>query len=65
MVLDGMNTLNKWAEKIEVLVWLTLFYAKWFMWFLFAVFKQTGKYLSPIRFADFIKEYFEQLWHPD
>lgn len=44
-----------------LLVWLTLFYAIWYHELLTLVFEQKKKWLSPFKFADFVKEHFEQL----
>ena len=44
-----------------LLVWLTLFCARWYHELLILVFEQKKKWLSPFKFADFVKEHFEQL----
>ena len=44
-----------------LLVWLTLFFARWYHDMLVLVFEQKKKWLSPLKFADFVKEHFEQL----
>ncbi|MFQ5606227.1 MAG: IS4 family transposase [bacterium] len=44
-----------------LLIWLTLFFSKWYNFFLLAVFKAKQKWLSLFKFADFVKEHFEDL----
>lgn len=44
-----------------LLIWLTLFYARWYHELLLLVFEQKKKWVSPLKFADFVKEHFEQL----
>lgn len=43
-----------------LLIWITLFFVKWYNFFLFQVFKQTGKILSLFKFATYVAENFEK-----
>ena len=45
-----------------LLAMLTLFYARWYYYFIKAVYTQTGKHVSPFKFADFVKEHFWDLF---
>lgn len=45
-----------------LLTWLTLFFARWYYDMMVLVFKKRAKWLSPIKFADFVKTRFEQLY---
>lgn len=44
-----------------LLIWLTLFFARWYHEMMALVFEQKKKWVSPLKFADFVKEHFEQL----
>ena len=44
-----------------LLIWLTLFFARWYHDLLTLVFEKKKKWVSPLKFADFVKEHFEQL----
>lgn len=48
-----------------LLIWLTLFFARWYHVMLVLVFEQKKKWVSPLKFADFVKEHFEQLCSAD
>lgn len=43
------------------LLWLTVFFVKWFDFFLRAVYASKGKLVSLLKFADFVKEHFWEL----
>ena len=48
------------------LTWLTLFFAKWYSHFVYRVYETKQKYLSIMKFADFVKEHFlEIIKEPD
>lgn len=44
-----------------LLIWLTLFFARWYHFFLYAVFKENQRCLSLSKFASFVKQHFEEL----
>lgn len=44
-----------------LLIWLTLFFARWYNFFLVAIYQAKGKILSLLKFADFVKDRFEEL----
>lgn len=48
-----------------LLTWLTLFFSPWYYRFLVMVYQRTGKWLSPLRFADFVKKRFEDICEAD
>ena len=45
-----------------LLVWLTLFFVKWHLFFLYHVYQIKGKILSLFKFADFVKQHFNKLY---
>ena len=57
--------LNPSRAKMTIyllLAMLTLFYARWYYFFVKAVYNKTGKHVSPFKFADFVKEHFWDLF---
>lgn len=47
------------------LLWLTVFFVRWFGYFLQAVHHRKGKFVSLLKFADFVKERFCELLQTD
>lgn len=48
-----------------ILLWLCLFFVKWYHFFLQAVFDKKQKWLSILKFAKFVKQHFVQLVNSD
>lgn len=44
-----------------LLIWLTLFFVRWYNFFLIAIYETKGKILSLLKFADFVKDHFDEL----
>lgn len=44
-----------------LLIWLTLFFVRYFNYFLKEVYLKTQKWLSPLKFIDFVKDHFVEL----
>jgi len=50
-----------WMILHLVLAWITLFFTRWFNFFLIRVFQTTGKFVSIMKFADFFLNTFHEL----
>jgi hypothetical protein len=60
----GPQKLNENRAEMTIyilLAMLTLFYARWYYFFAKAVYEKIGKEVSPLKFADFVKERFWEL----
>ena len=48
-----------------LLVWITLFFVKWYNFFLYQVFNQTGKILSMFKFATYLTQNLERVYNSE
>ena len=58
------QSLNPNRARLTIYLFLamiTLFYTRWYSFFVFKVYEQTGRLVSPFKFADFVKEHFWEL----